>query len=166
MSAPRKVLLADPVVVSHSLLYYEAALASAGFEETEFTVAAAVQREKDWDRVTEFSRSRPRLKLRRLDVDPGRCLGRWECWRGFGRSMRAIEQILRSDRFDLVAYLSLDVVLVYFAIAAFRRHIRAHCQAGVAGALFRDNGLRPPANPAKFASASELSFRIPASTTS
>jgi glycosyltransferase involved in cell wall biosynthesis len=144
MSRRQKVLLADPVMVSHSLLYYEAALASAGFEETQFTVATTIVHQEDRQRALEFCRSRPRLKLHALEVDPGPCITRWQCWRGFRRAMAATEQILRKEPFDLVAYVAMDVLLVFFALPFFRRTIPAHFQAGVAGTLFRDNGLRPP----------------------
>jgi len=147
MTVPRNVLLVDPVMVSHSLLYYEAALMSSGFESAEFTIATAIFRPGDRQRLTEFSHSHPRMKLQILEVPVGACLTRWDCWRSFGRSMRAAEQILQAQPFDLVAYLSLDLVLVYFALPAFRRKIHAHFQTRIAGTLFRDNGLRPPVEP-------------------
>jgi len=144
MTAPRQVLLVDPVIASHSLLYYEAALASSGFESASFTLAGAAMRPADRQRVIDFSKLHSRLNLRLLDVNLGPCINRWDCWRGFGRSMRAAEQLLRTESFDLVAYLALDLLLVYFALPAFRRSIQAHFQTGITGTLFRDNGLRPP----------------------
>jgi len=144
MTAFRKVLLADPVMVSHSLLYYEAALSSAGFEETHFTIAAATLNEADQSRAMEFCASRKNSTLRLLNVDPGPCGGRLECWRGFGRSMHAIERLLQNESFDLLAYVSLDHLLLNFARPGFPGRFPAHARIGTSGTLFRDNGLRPP----------------------
>ncbi len=144
MTKFRKVLLADPVMVSHSLLYYEAALTSTGFEDTEFTIATVVIREEDRQRGLEFARAHPRVKLIFPKAAVGPCYGRWQCWRGFARAMRAVEAILQAETYDLVAYLAMDLVLVQFAFPALRRRIPAHMRAGVSGTLFRDNGLRPP----------------------
>jgi glycosyltransferase involved in cell wall biosynthesis len=58
--------------------------------------------------------------------------------------MRAIESLLRTESFDLVVYLYLDLVLIYFALPLFRPALRAHFQARSAGLVFRDNGLRRP----------------------
>jgi hypothetical protein len=144
MSALHKVLLVDPVMVSHSLLYYQAALASTDFEETLFTVLTAAETDEQRKRVTEFTRSQPRMALRLLEINPFDSRPRWEKWRSFGRSMRATERILRTESFDLVAYLSMDPALMFFALPIFRPVFRAHFAARVAGTLFWDNGLRPP----------------------
>jgi glycosyltransferase involved in cell wall biosynthesis len=138
-----KILLADPVMVAHSLLYYEAALASAGFEDAKFTIVTATRREDYRQRALEFFADKKNVTFRLLDVDPGPCVGRLQLWRGFARSMRAVEKLLRAERFDLVAYLSLDPLLLYFALPGFKRRFPAHFSAGVSGTLFRDNGLRP-----------------------
>ena len=45
---------------------------------------------------------------------------------------------------DLVAYVSLDHLLLNFALPTFRKKFPAHARFGASGTLFRDNGLRPP----------------------
>ncbi len=146
-SAPkplRRVLLVDPVFLNHSLLYYRAALASTGFEECQFTIATCATDSTDRQRVADLCQSDPRVTLRLLEHDPGPLRTRWECWRGFGRSLRLVERLLRVESFDLVAYLLIDMVLPYFAFPFFRPGLRGHFQARVAGTVFRDHGLRPP----------------------
>jgi len=97
MTAASKVLLGDPVMVSHSLLYYDAALASTGFENTHFTIAAVAHHAADRERALAFAKKHPNVSLQLLEVELGPCITRLQCWRAFGRSMRAIEQLLARD---------------------------------------------------------------------
>lgn len=141
---PRKVLLADPVLFGHSLLYYQAALASSGYQNTQFTVATQAPFDADRLRLLELAGTEPRLNLRILGVLNRPCVRRGESWRAFAAGMRGIERILRTESFDLVAYLYLDYALVFFALPVFRPLLRAHCRAPLSGLVFRDNGLRRP----------------------
>ncbi len=144
MSGISKVLLADPVFFGHSLLYYKAALASSGFENTRFTIASAVPSPELQERFRQFDRDHPQASMRLLPVTPGPYVGRWNLWRSFWRAMRETESILRAESFDLVAILNLDLALVFFAFPVFKPVFRAHYRAKLAGTLLRDNGLRPP----------------------
>lgn len=144
MSEIRKVLLADPVFFGHSLLYYRAALASTGFENARFTIAAAVHGPANRARFEQFGRDHPQASMRLLDTDPGNLAGRWNMWRGFWGALREIENFLRAETFDLIAILNLDLALVFFAFSPFKPMFRAHYRAKLAGTILRDNGLRPP----------------------
>jgi glycosyltransferase involved in cell wall biosynthesis len=143
---PRKVLLVEPVLFGHSLLYIRAALASSGFEQTQFTAVTLVPNDTERLRVLELARTEPRLNVRILGVLDRPCLTRWDFWRAFARAMRGVERMLRAESFDLVTYLYLDLALVFFAVPVFRPLLRAHHRCGLTGLVFRDNGLRLPAS--------------------
>lgn len=140
----RTVLLVDPIVGSHSLLYYKAALASTGFESTRFTLACLARDDADRVRLEQFAREEKRFSLKVLGTMRGQCIARWECWREFGRVVSRVETLLRAGSYDEVVYLYLDLALPFFGLPLLRNSLPSHAGANLAGLIFRDNGLRPP----------------------
>ena len=124
-------------------MHYRAAVASEGFEQAQFVIATSSVNEKHKAQVQAFATANPRVQVRWLKTTIETINGRLHAWRVYRRAMREVEEMLRRETFDLVAYVMVDAALPFLGLPWFRREFSAHRSQRVSGIVFRDNGLRP-----------------------